>query len=242
MVDSKRGPRKDLLGIPVDCLTIQEAVERLRLLLLDAQKHIVTTLNPEFVVEAQRDFEFKTILNKADLSLPDGVGVQLAVGAPERLAGVDVIAQFFKAASLQGLTLRIFLLGGRDGAAELAAKVLKKRYPRVEIAGTYEGEAGKEADKETTKAVKPCDILLVAYGHGKQEKWIARNLPRLPVKVAIGVGGTFDYLSGRVPRAPRFVRKAGLEWLFRLIKQPWRIKRQWKLLVFAWLVLQQKFK
>lgn len=243
--------RKHLLEIPIDCLTMQEAVGRLHeMVLLSDKQYIVTTVNPEFVVDAQHDPEFKAVLKKADLSLPDGFGVQLAVGAPERLSGVDVIQKMFEHSSLQGPTLRVFLLGARHEVAEKAGRVLEKRYSNVRVVGVYEGPhfvRGKDGDlvirAEIIRRVsdEPVDLLLVAFGHGKQEKWIARNLPYLPVKVAMGVGGAFDYLAGAVPRAPGWARNLGCEWLFRLVVQPWRVKRQWKLLYFLWLVLFSQF-
>lgn len=223
---------------------MQEAVRRLHEMVLSSDKqYIVTTVNPEFIVDAQRDPVFKVILKQADLALPDGMGVQLAVGAPERLSGIDVIEHLFS--SLQGPTLRVFFLGGRRGVAEKAGRVLEQRYPNIQVVGSYEGDGGEKGDRETRKAIQNAkeriDLLLVAFGHGKQEKWIARNVPHLPVKVAMGVGGAFDYWSGRVPRAPRLLRALGLEWLCRLIVQPWRVKRQWKLLYFLWLVLFSQF-
>ncbi len=253
--------RKHLLGIPIDCLNMDEAVTRLReMFLYGGKQYMVTTVNPEFVVNAQADPEFKAILKQADLSLPDGVGVQLAVGAPERLSGVDVLEHLF---SLQGDALqavRVFLLGGRGGVAEEAAEVLRERWSHVDVVGTYEGEAGAGDDLATREAIldriqkakgkrqnypperSMIDLLLVAFGHGKQEKWITRNLPHLPITVAMGVGGAFDYWSGRIPRAPKLLAALGLEWLFRLIVQPWRLKRQWKLSVFLWLLIAVSIK
>ena len=137
----------------------------------------------------------------------------------------------------------MFLLGAAEGVADKAAEVLKEKHPKLKIAGTYSGSADSEFDDETNKAIgnKKIDILAVAHGAPKQEKWIARNLPRLNVKLAIGVGGALDYISGEKKRAPVFIQKIGLEWAFRLISEPSRFKRQLALPYFVYLVFKEKF-
>ena len=175
------------------------------------------------------------ILNEASICLCDGVGLYMGaqlLGTPikERIAGVDFMKNLCEKAAKEGLTTGF--LGGRDGVAEMTAECLREKYPGLRVHFT-----GGEWDVRRFPK-QGVDILFVAYGFPKQERWIHENLPILPVKVAMGVGGAFDYISGRVVRAPFFVRAVGFEWLFRLIRQPWRIRRQLQLLIFLWLVLK----
>ena len=141
--------------------------------------------------------------------------------------------------ALAGLCARrgwsVFLLGARPGVAEEAARRLVSQEPGLVVAGTHAGSPGPEEDEASValvRAARPA-VLLVAYGHPQQELWIARNRDRLGVPLALGVGGAFDYLAGRVRRAPGWMRQAGLEWLFRLVRQPWRVKRMAVLPIFA---------
>jgi N-acetylglucosaminyldiphosphoundecaprenol N-acetyl-beta-D-mannosaminyltransferase len=221
---------------------------------------MIVTPNPEFVVRAQEDEEFRRILNRADLAVPDGVGLRMAAKVltlptssstivkifqlfwrwlltgsaailrpafldvlPETVSGVDLMFDLCQLAAEKGWT--VFFLGGRDGVAEGTAQRLQKQFANLKVVGVYEGEAAAEFDQETRRVIRPTDILFVAYGAPKQEKWIARNLPHLPVKIAIGVGGAFDFVSGRRKRAPQALRRLGLEWLWRLIQEPPRLPR-----------------
>ncbi|HYM65120.1 MAG TPA: WecB/TagA/CpsF family glycosyltransferase [Candidatus Sulfotelmatobacter sp.] len=202
-----------------------------------SEKYYIVTPNPELLVIANKDKVYKGILNNAKLALPDGIGVMLGaqiLGKPlkERITGVDLVKSLSNHVAKQPIT--VSFLGGGPNVAEKTAECLKKMYPELKIGWT--SEEWKEALKE-----KKTDILFVAFGSPKQEIWINDNLKKLPVKVAIGVGGAFDFISGNVPRAPKVLRDFGLEWLFRLILQPWRIKRQVSLLRFTYLVLKEKF-
>lgn len=195
-------------------------------------KHYIVTPNPEFLVTAQKDPVFKKILNEADLSIPDGAGLKLSgkinpdlIGVKNTVTGTDLMEKLIELSAEKGFA--VGLLGGRNGVAEQTAERLKKKYSGLKI-------------NVVNEKLIPVDILFVALGAPKQEKWIALNLSKIPVKVAMGVGGAFDYLSGRIPRAPRWIRKLGLEWLFRLMIQPWRIKRQLKLLHYLWLLTLNK--
>src|SRR3989344_1063763 len=243
--------KKEILGVKVDDFNNQQILEKVDNFLDDAKKHYLVTPNPEFLVAAQRDEEFKQILNEADIAIPDGIGVIIASvllgrGIKNRITGTDLVSQLTKLASEKNYS--IFLLGGRDGVAKRTESKLIQKYPNISIVGTYEGEADKTGDSETTKAIIEAnrsggfiDFLFVAYGQAKQEKWIKRNLGKIPVKVAVGVGGAFDYLSGKKPRAPFFLQKIGLEWLFRLLIEPWRFKRQLVLPYFIYLILKEAF-
>jgi len=232
-----------ILGVRVDNVTPEEAISRISGFLQEDHPHQVVTVNPEYVVTAQKDAAFARVLHQADLAVPDGFGLLLAsrwLGNPlrSRVTGVELTWRLASLAATQGY--RLFLLGAAPGVAELAAKRLTEAYPSLEIAGTYAGSphiAEEEAIVTRVRAAQ-AQILLVAYGAPAQDKWIARNKHRLGVRVAMGVGGVFDYLAGVVPWAPPLVRRLGLEWLYRLIHQPWRWRRIWNAVpYFTWLVL-----
>lgn len=190
-----------------------------------AQRYIVTP-NPEFVVQAQKDKNFKDLLNRADMSLPDGVGVVIASVLKyghkiNRLPGTDMTEWLIGRLASSGV--RVALVGGLDDAAEKAAKILRQRYGNENIFGFKDGATLEEINK-----VRP-RLVFVGMGSPKQEFWMVQNMKNLPSgKIFMGVGGAFDFISGKVRRAPRWVRKAGLEWFFRLILQPWRWKRALK--------------
>ena len=214
-----------VLGVKIDDVTMEEAVQTVDRWLSKPGKYYIVTPNPEFLVTAQNDAEFKKILNNADLAIPDGVGLKLG-GVKNTIPGTDLMEKLVKLASEKSYT--VGFLGGRDRVAEKTAGRLIGRYPGLKISFVQ---------SEPVTATNGCDILFVAFGHPKQEYWIAQNLDKIPVKVAMGVGGAFDYISGKVPRAPFWVRNLRMEWLFRLIVQPWRIKRQILLLKYIWLLI-----
>jgi N-acetylglucosaminyldiphosphoundecaprenol N-acetyl-beta-D-mannosaminyltransferase len=228
-----------VLGVPVHDVTYAEAVAAIAAVITRGGRAQVTTPNPEFVMRARCDSAFRRVLQESWLNVPDGVGLLLAAwlqGRPlrEQVRGTDLIEALARHGAPHGW--RFFFLGAAPGVAELAAARLAERHPGLVVAGTYSGSPRPEDDTATVAAVQaaaPIDILLVAYGAPGQDLWISRNLPRLDVRVAIGVGGAFDFLSGRVRRAPAWMRRAGLEWLYRLIRQPWRWRRQRVLPVFA---------
>ena len=204
--------------------------------------HHVVTVNPEFVMRARKDHGFARVLQSADLCLADGNGVVWAarrLGCEMRgpVAGVDLVEPLAAMCARRGL--RLFLLGAAPGvAAELAVR-LRTAHEGLEVS-THSGGPDPEHDVETLHRIHDhhADVLLVAFGAPAQEMWIDRLRNRLGVSVAIGVGGAFDYLTGRVPRAPRWMRRARLEWLARLARQPWRIRRMAVLPVYAIEVLR----
>ncbi len=204
--------------------------------------HLVATVNPEFVMRAQKDRDFARILDSADLCLPDGVGVVWAArraGCPQRepVAGSDMLPLLASLCARRGF--RLFLLGAARGVANELAEQLRAKHPTLEVA-SHDGTPGPSGDAESLELIRRhrTQVLLVAYGAPKQEAWIDRLRAQLDVAVAIGVGGAFDYATGRVPRAPAWMRKAGLEWLHRLGRQPWRIRRMAVLPVYAFKVLR----
>lgn len=216
------------------------------------RQRMIVTPNPEMLVLAHQDPAFRDVLNRADLALPDGVGIAMMsrlLGSPiRRMPGIDFLTDvLFPLAEAQGKT--IFFLGAREGVAAEAARAAVRTFPRLKIAGVASGgdiTPGSTGDWHRPEDAVLCaeiaaarpDILLVAFGHRKQESWIARHLAELPsVRVAIGVGGAFSFLSGRIRRAPQIVRRAGFEWLWRFFREPWRIRRMINaVLVFPCLV------
>jgi N-acetylglucosaminyldiphosphoundecaprenol N-acetyl-beta-D-mannosaminyltransferase len=213
-----------ILSVRIDNDTREEAREKIRLFLADGKQHSIFTPNPEMLVDAQTDKEFHDILNSGSLNICDGKGIELvSQGKLHRISGVDFLQDICRIAAQEGK--RVYLLGSRDEKVlQKAKELLEKQFPGIQICGTYPGDGVLEQIRATAP-----DILFVAFGHPKQEKWIHENLPQLPsVKIAMGVGGAFDMLSGKTPRAPRFLRAVGLEWLWRLLIEPRRIGRIWK--------------
>lgn len=233
----------NILGVRIDNVTSDEALARVDEFLRTPGFHQIATINPEFVVLAQSDGEFRRVLNACALNTPDGVGLLWAarrMGQPlrERVAGQDLVERICALAASRGE--KIFLLGAREGIAERAARALARRHPGLAIAGCYAGSPARADEEDIVARVNAsrARILFVAYGPPKQELWIARVASRLDkVAVALGVGGTFDTLAGVVPRAPRWMRDAGFEWTYRLLREPKRLKRQLRIPYFMWLIV-----
>jgi N-acetylglucosaminyldiphosphoundecaprenol N-acetyl-beta-D-mannosaminyltransferase len=207
--------------------------------------HHVCTINPEFMMIAQKDTNFAHILRRADLCVPDGVGLLWAARRrgtplPERVTGSDGVPIIAARAAEKGW--KLFFLGAAPGVAQKAADILTAQHPGLQIVGVYSGSPAPEEEDAIVERVNAsgADILFVAYGAPEQDKWIARNLPRLRVRVAMGVGGAFDFIAGVLPRAPLWMRRAGLEWLYRLYLQPWRIRRMMRLPRFVLAVLRER--
>jgi len=227
-----------LLGVKVDNVDMNGALEKIGDFICDGRQHYIVTPNPEIIVLAQKDKEYKKILNEADLSIPDGVGIKIAsrfLGEPirERITGTDLMEKLLTNNKQQTTNnIKGFLLGGKRGAGEKIAK----KFPNA-VGFT-------ENIEEAINSINKCqpNILFVALGAPKQEKWIYYNIAKIPsVKVAVGVGGAFDFLSGKILRAPKFLRKIGLEWLWRFMLQPWRIKRIYNAVIkFPYLVIKEK--
>ena len=208
------------------------------------QPHHVCTINPEMIMIAQRDPNFHNILSRADLTVPDGVGLlwaakQLGKPLPERVTGSDGVPLIAAEAAKRGW--KLYLLGAAPGVADKAAEVLRTRHPELQIVGVYGGSPAPDEEDAIVARVNAAnaDILFVAYGAPNQDKWIARNLPRLHVKMAMGVGGALDFVAGVIPRAPQTFQRFGLEWLYRLYLQPWRIVRMMRLPRFMLAVLMR---
>ena len=234
-----------LLGVRTDNVNYDQALSLIEGLVVSGNPHQVVTVNPEFIVAAQSDDDFRSILNASSLALPDGVGLLWAarfLGHPlrERVTGTDMVQRVAALAAQKGYSL--FLLGAAPGVAVATAARLCQICPGLRIAGTHAGSPALEEKDEIVRLIqraKP-DILFVAYGAPQQDKWIARNLERLGVPVAMGVGGAFDFISGRAKRAPRWLQRVGLEWLHRLLHEPWRWRRMLALPRFVWLAVRER--
>lgn len=229
-----------ILGVPVHSVTTAEVLHLVEGYMDEPRVHQIATVNPEFIMTAQDDAEFRQILNEAALCIPDGVGLLLAgrwLGQPlpERVAGSDLVYQLAEKASRHGWSL--YLLGAGPGVAEEAGQILAKMYPGLIIAGTYGGSPDPAENEAIVKRINEsqASILYVAFGAPKQDKWIARNRHNLTsVRLAIGIGGSLDFITGRSVRAPRWMQRLGLEWLHRLYKEPWRWRRMTSLPKFAY--------
>jgi N-acetylglucosaminyldiphosphoundecaprenol N-acetyl-beta-D-mannosaminyltransferase len=224
----------EIVGIPINRISSEDVTNTLVKWALGQQPHHVVTVNPEFVMIGQENKEFLQVLKSASLRIADGIGILWAsylLGKPitERVTGVDTVRSFTKEASKHGV--RFFFLGAAPGIAELAADSLRKEYPGLQIVGTYAGTPKVEDEEEICERIKSVhpQVLFVAYGAPIQDLWIARTAHKLKIPVAIGVGGTFDFLAGTAIRAPRWMRRSGLEWLFRLIQEPRRWRRMLRL-------------
>ncbi len=234
----------EVAGVRVQALDTRQALSAIEGLLSDGQPHQVVTVNAEFVVRARRDEAFRRVLNASDLAIIDGMGVVFALRflhgvRTTRVGGADIIPDLARLAAEKKWP--VFLLGAMPGVAEAAAKRLVELAPGLLISGTYSGSPDPSQEEEILARVRSgrTRVLLVAFGAPAQDIWIARNLSHLGPCVAIGVGGAFDYIAGLVPRAPVWMRRAGLEWLYRLIRQPWRWRRQLALPLFVYLALSE---
>ncbi len=228
--------RIEILGVPVDAVTMNQALVKANDFLQDGEKHHLMTPNSEMILLAQKNIAFKELLRSTDLNIPDSAGLLFAARRqgkrlPERVAGVDFCEKLCGSLSEKD---SVFLLGGRNGAAKMAAEKLQSQYPNLSIAGTFEGSPSNADAPEIVRQINDsgATVLFVAYGAPAQDFWIHTYLMNLvSVKLAIGVGGTLDFLSGRIKRAPQLLRSMRLEWLWRLIQEPSRIGRIWNAVV-----------
>lgn len=231
--------RLQMLGLPLDCATMVQSVDRIRGFLQGQDFHLVVTLGAEMVVRGQTDAAFRDAVRSASLVIPDGIGTVWAARyrgfqVRERVAGVELVQVL---AQQLGPALRVFLLGGAPSVAETAAQNLLGLAPGVHIAGARDGYFKDDLAMVSEIRASQANLLLVGMGFPRQELWLQRHGPATGVRVGIGVGGTFDVISGRVRRAPRWIQKAGLEWLYRFSLQPSRWQRMLALPKFALRIL-----
>ena len=237
--------RVNILGVKVDAVTMSQAVEGVANLIDAGKPSIVATANAEMLLRATHDAELKDILNAANLVVPDGAGTvwaarHLGHHMPERVAGFDLVQELMKVAPVKGW--RFFLFGSAPTIADKAKSKAETLYPGIKIVGTRNGYFTADDEAEIISQIKSScpDILLAALGVPKQEKWLAKFRDELNVPVSIGVGGTFDVMAGVVKRAPLWMQRAKLEWLFRAMLQPSRAGRLVALPKFVLKVHQQK--
>ncbi|WP_031514090.1 WecB/TagA/CpsF family glycosyltransferase [Desulfofalx alkaliphila] len=236
--------RIELLGAYIDALNMNETVDKLAGFVKSGRPHQVITLNPEYLYRAQGRQDLLDLVNRVDLVTADGTGIVWAAKmagtpVPERVTGIDLMLRLCARGDYEGW--RVFLLGASPGVAQEAGEKLKEQFPGLDIVGTHHGYF---TDGESRRIVdliceaKP-HLLFVALGMPRQEEWIARHQPKMGVPVAMGVGGSFDVISGRKERAPLWAQRMKIEWLYRLVKEPSRFRRQLVLPKFAALVIKR---
>ncbi len=235
--------RIEILGMPVDCVVMQSALDYVETLLKGNKAASIIAVNPEKVIKARKESILLKAIQNAGLLLPDGIGVVwgtrlLKLGKMERVAGADLMPAFCERATEKGY--KIFLFGAKPQVNEQAVAVLRARYPGIQIVDHHHGYVSKEQMPTLIKQINDskAEILFLALGSPHQEIWMAEYLSQLEnIKVCQGVGGTFDVVAGIVQRAPAFIRKLSFEWLYRLISQPSRLIRQTALPKFAYQIL-----
>ena len=220
--------RIDILGVAFDNVTMEQAVERTAAMLAEGGAHYAVTPNAEFVQRAEKDEAFRAALNGADLVLPDGIGVIYASKILKRplqgrVPGCDFAAALCSWMAQNGK--KLFLLGAKPGVAEQAGHNLEQAHPGLTVCGTHDGYFKDDAPVIEQINNSGADVVFVCLGAPKQENWISANCDKLCASVFIGLGGSLDIYAGNSKRAPAFFCRFGLEWLYRLICQPWRIKR-----------------
>jgi len=239
-----------IMGVRINNISMNEVLKLAEQKIKNDEKYIIYTPNTEIIMMCQKDEEFLNIMNKSDINVPDGVGLIYAgkikkFPLKEKVAGYDLSINLLKMADEKGL--KLYAVGGRPGVAEAAMQNVQKKYPGIKIVGahhgyfkgTHLGEFGHEEEIAVIEDInrhKP-HILFVGFGAKKQEQWIDYNKDLINANVIIGNGGTLDGLAGIVKRAPDIFINLGLEWLYRLIKEPKRITRQIVLPVFMFKVI-----
>lgn len=232
----------NILGVYVDMVNINQAADKIIRFFDEDRLHKVYTPNSEIIMVAYKDESFKKLLNDADLLTADGIGVVYAskiLGKPinERAAGFDIACEVLE--RINGTSRKLFLFGGKPGIAEQARDNLLKKYPSLNIVGCRNGYFKPEEEPDIVKEINDsgADLVFVCLGAPKQEQWLARNSDTLKARVAMGIGGSLDVFAGTAERAPKFFCDHGIEWLYRLIKQPSRAGRMLALPKFGLTVL-----
>jgi N-acetylglucosaminyldiphosphoundecaprenol N-acetyl-beta-D-mannosaminyltransferase len=231
-----------IFGVRIDRVDMDEAFNRFLALLNRERTAVIYTPNTEMVMMAENDREFKEIMNSADLVIPDGIGLIYAskihhLGLTERVPGIELMDRILK--YCHSTRRSIFLFGGKPGTPELAGQKILEKYPNIIIKGVENGYFGPDDENriiDNINEAKP-DVLFVALGAPKQEKWIAKHRRTLNAHVCMGIGGSLDVYAGNVKRAPVIFQKLGIEWMHRLLKEPSRIRRMMALPKFMIKVL-----
>ena len=234
-----------IMGVRIDNLSMDEVLKIAEEKIEKNEQYIIYTPNTEFIMMCQKDEEFLNLMNESDINIPDGIGLIYAGKIKkhplkEKVGGYDLSVNLLKMANDKGL--KLYVVGGKPGVAEAAMENVREKYPGIKIVGTQHGyfkgtHLGKKGHEEEIAVIEDINkhqphILFVGFGAKKQELWIEYNKDLINANVIIGNGGTLDGLAGIVKRAPDIFIKLGLEWLYRLMKEPKRIKRQIVLPVF----------
>ena len=237
--------RIDIMGVEFDSLTLNEAVDRAQSLMAERRAAYVVTPNPEIVMACWQDADAQQAVQGADLVLPDGIGVIYGakiLGTPlkSKVPGIDFASALV--ARLAQEHGRVYLFGAKPGVAKMAGENLEKQFPGLIVCGVHDGYF-KEDDPiiDEINALEP-DLLFVCLGAPKQEIWMQRNASRLRVGLMAGLGGSLDVFAGTAKRAPVFFQKLGLEWFYRLVREPWRFRRMMKLPKFLFACIGKKFR
>ena len=237
--------RINIMGVDFDSLTLSEAVDRAEALISERRAAYVVTPNPEIVMTCWENPDAMEAVLNADLVLPDGVGIVYGakiLGTPlkGKLPGIDFAAELMRRMASRGG--RVYLLGAKPGVAEMAGLRMQEQYPGLIVCGTHDGYFQEDVPIiEEINALQP-DLLLVCLGAPKQELWMRRNHPVMKVGLMAGLGGSLDVFAGTVKRAPALFQRLGLEWFYRLIKEPWRFKRMMKLPKFLFACIGKKLR
>lgn len=234
----------EILGVKIDDITLEEFLTELKRGIESKSPEFVVKPNAEIVTFAQKDLEFKQILNESFLAPPDGIGLILASkflgkGLRSRLGGPELMLSILNFAEKNGY--RVFFLGSKPEVLQGLVKEVKKSFLSLKISGFRDGYFKDLNEVISQLKEAQADVIFVGMGYPRQEKWIFTNLNKFDRGVFIAEGGSFDFLSKRTRRAPEFIRKIGFEWLFRVILQPWRLGRQLQLFKFIYLVVRERF-
>ena len=237
--------KENILGINVSVTTYEELKNNVEKDIKNNNKSFIVAINPEKILKARKDQNLKELLNKATYQIPDGIGVIYASKLKKgkiksRITGIDSMEMLCSLSNEK--KYKIFMYGAKKETVEKAKTELIKKYPNINIVGTIDGY--EKDNKKITDIINKskADIIFVALGSPKQELWITENMDKLCPKIYQGVGGSFDVFSGNVKRAPKWMQKSGLEWFYRLIKEPKRIFRQIKLIKFLLIIIFRKDK
>lgn len=239
-----------IMGVRINNITMNEVMDIIKTKISNNKQYTIYTPNTEFVMMCQKDDEFMELMNNSDINIPDGIGLIYASKIKkhplkEKVAGFDLSVNLLKLANEN--SLKLFVVGGKPGVAEKAMKNVHEKYPNIDIVGIQHGyfkgtHLGKNGHEEELKVLENINkaephILFVGFGAKKQEQWIEYNKDKINAKIIIGNGGTLDGLAGNVKRAPEIFIKLGLEWFYRLMKEPKRITRQILLPIFMFKIL-----
>ena len=232
--------KENILGVEVSILDYKKLEKSVEKDIIDNKKSFIVAINPEKILKARKDGSLKELLNSATYRIPDGVGVIYASKIKKgkirsRVTGIDCMEMLCNLSNKKGY--KIFMYGAKEEVIKKAKEKLEEKYPNINIVGTMNGY-----EKDNEKIIKAinkskAEIIFVAMGSPKQELWITNNMDKLCVNIYQGVGGSFDVISGNIKRAPKWMQNHGLEWLYRLVKEPKRIFRQLKLFKFLGLII-----